>query len=508
MPTELTRRYFLKTAALGSAGLVLARRASGQTIHFDRKPNLLVFLPDQFRADMLACSGARYPFAPNLDKLAGQACVFQRAYVTQPVCTPSRSSLMTGLWPHQNGCVGNAATLKESYKCFPELLGDADYRTGYLGKWHLGHEFQPQHGFTEWASIIDGKPGKAGLKRRDIGSATQISDYAKFLIAAGKKPKKGKEPFDKKFIARLPFELSRVKFLETKACDFLQRYQRDPFILFVAFYEPHPPYDGPFNNVHPLSHVDLEPTFGKPLGEDAPERYRAHQMVQAKLFAATPDDYRKLKQHYLGLVTEVDKSIGAILTKLEQLGLTNNTVVMHSSDHGEMMGAHGLFEKSVMYEESARVPFLVRLPGQTRKIDIVQPYSHIDFVPTLLDLLGKPAHEQCAGTSRASLMKDPSAPGETIFAEWGGRDNIFKKSKMKPPNPQALRESTRAAMAADGWKLCLRDLDKNELYNLREDPHEEHNLYHDAKYKDVIAKLSDEIHRWQERTNDHVQLPA
>lgn len=483
---------------------MLARRLRAQTIHFDRKPNLLVFLPDQFRADVLGCYGSRYAFAPNLDRLATQSCVFQRAYVTQAVCTPSRSSLMTGLWPHQNGCVGNGAVLRGNFKCFPELLGDVDYRTGYLGKWHLGREFVPQHGFAEWASIIDGKPGKTGAKP---GSG-EMSDYAKFLVSRGKKPKKGKEPFDKKFITQLPLELSRVKFLETKACDFLQAHQRDAFILFVAFYEPHPPYDGPLNNEHPLSHVDLDPTFGKALADDAPDRYKQRQMAMAKLFAAKPDDYRKLKQHYLGLVTEVDRSIGAILTKLEQLGLTNNTIVMHSSDHGEMMGAHGLFEKSVMYEESARVPFLVRLPGQTRKIDIMQPYSHIDFVPTLLDLLGKPAHEQCVGVSRAALMKDQSSPSETIFAEWGGRDNVLRHTHLKPTNPEALHESTRAAISPDGWKLCLRDLDKNELYNLHDDPREEHNVYHDAKYKDVLAKLSDAIHHWQERTSDRIALKA
>jgi arylsulfatase A-like enzyme len=209
------------------------------------------------------------------------------------------------------------------------------------------------------------------------------------------------------------------------------------------------------------------------------------------------------------LVTEVDRSIGAVLVKLEQLGLAENTIVAHTSDHGEMMGAHGLFEKSVMFEEALRVPYLVRLPGQNRAQRIASPVSHIDLVPTLLDLLGAPAHEQPVGRSRAALLQNPAErTAETIFAQWNGRDNVFRKSGLTPTNETALRESTRAAISADGWKLCLRDLDKKELYNMRDDPREEHNLYSDPRYSDVVARFTREIHEWQESTNDSLALQA
>jgi arylsulfatase A-like enzyme len=396
--------------------------------------------------------------------------------------------------------------LPERLECFPQLLGDSDYRTGYYGKWHLGHEFQPQRGFDEWLSIIDGKWMKTGVTQGSFA----MSDYAKFLVAQGMEPKYDqKEPFSKHFISRLPLELSRVKFLETKAADFLQRHQHDRFVLFVAFYEPHPPYNGPLNNEHPLAHVDLAPTFGKIFGDDMPDRYRQRQVVQAKTIAGNAEAYRKIKQHYLGLVTEVDRSIGTVLTKLDQLGLAENTVVVHTSDHGEMMGAHGLFEKSVMYEEALHVPYLLRLPGQNRAQRIASPVSHIDLVPTLLDLLGAPAHEQPVGRSRAALLQNPAEQtAETIFAQWNGRDNVFRKSGLTPTNETALRESTRAAISADGWKLCLRDLDKKELYNMRDDPREEHNLYSDPRHSDVVARFTREIHEWQERTNDSLALQA
>jgi arylsulfatase A-like enzyme len=174
-----------------------------------------------------------------------------------------------------------------------------------------------------------------------------------------------------------------------------------------------------------------------------------------------------------------------------------------------MMGAHGLFEKSVMYEEALHVPYLLRLPGQNRAQRIASPVSHIDLVPTLLDLLGAPAHEQPVGRSRAALLQNPAEQtAETIFAQWNGRDNIFRKSGLTPTNETALRESTRAAISADGWKLCLRDLDKKELYNMRDDPREEHNLYSDPRHSDVVARFTREIHEWQESTNDSLALQA
>ena len=117
-----------------------------------RKRNLVIFLPDQQRADTIKSYGGRV-HTPNLDQLAAQSAVFQQAYVTQPICTPSRSSLMTGTWPHANGCTRNFLILDPHWRCLPELIADADYRFGYVGKWHLGNEMFAQHGFEEWVSV-------------------------------------------------------------------------------------------------------------------------------------------------------------------------------------------------------------------------------------------------------------------------------------------------------------------------------------------------------------------
>jgi arylsulfatase A-like enzyme len=323
-------------------------------------------------------------------------------------------------------------------------------------------------------------------------------------------------------ISNLPLELSRPKFLEKHVCEFIEKHRRDPFILIVAFVEPHSPYNGPLNDEHPLNDVDLDVTATVPATDDLPLRYRLMrewQQAQAVLdrkrlsnllfFGITPEEYRNMKQRYLGLVTLVDRSIGAILDCLERLGLGDDTVVVHTSDHGDMLGAHHLFGKEVMFEEAVRVPYLVRLPGQRSGTIIPQPVSHIDFVPTLLDLLGRTKPSQCAGKSRVPLIRGEAMAPESVFIEWApNRTKIKKWTSLAPRRmiKSAVDESTRTVISVDGWKLCLRDKDLNELYNLNNDPLETRNLYSSGCYAEVISRCAGEIHRWQEATHDSLKI--
>jgi arylsulfatase A-like enzyme len=468
-----------------------------------RKPNLILFLPDQQRADTLACYGGVKVHAPNLNKLASESVVFERTYVTHPVCTPSRSSLMTGTWPHINGCTRNSVPLDRRFRVFPELMEDRDYETAYMGKWHLGEEGPAGRGFREWIST------------------EHHGDYTKFLISNGITPDKQNGRFSELAISNLPLDLSRPKFLEQRACEFIEKHQRDPFILVVAFVEPHSPYNGPLNDEHPLSEIDLDLTAALPESENIPLRYRLirewqqaeaildRERLQCQLFfGMTPEEYRSIKQRYLGLVTLVDESIGAILRCLERCGLADDTIVVHTSDHGDSLGAHHLFGKETMFEEAARVPFLIRLPGQARSKMISHSVSHIDFVPTLLDLLGQPRHFQCAGKSLLPVLNQEMPP-ENSFIQWApNRTKVKKGTRLARRRmiKRAIEESTRAIVSTDGWKLCLRDKDSNELYNLKDDPFETRNLYSGRQYASVISRLSAEIHCWQEVTRDSLRI--
>jgi arylsulfatase A-like enzyme len=470
----------------------------------NRKPNLVLFLPDQQRADTLACYGGVRVHAPNLNKLASESVVFDRAYVTHPVCTPSRSSLMTGTWPHINGCTRNSVPLNRRFLVFPELMEDRDYRTAYIGKWHLGEEGPVGRGFDEWVSTDD------------------HGDYTNFLLLKGITPDKPNGRFSEIAGSNLAIELSRPKFLEKHACEFIEKHQRDPFILVVGFVEPHSPYNGPLNDEHRLDQIDLDRTATLPESEDIPLRYRLMrewQQAEAVLdrerlpyqlfFGITPEEYGSIKQRYLGLVTLVDQSIGAILACLERCGLTDNTIVVHTSDHGDSLGAHHLFGKETMFEEATRVPLLIRLPGQTRSKNVSNPVSHIDFVPTLLGLLGQPEHAQCAGKSLLPLIREEAVPPEDVFMEWAPNRTKIKKGTSLARRrliKRVVEESTRAIVSPDGWKLCLRDKDLNELYNLHEDPIETRNLYAIGQHTSVISRLTDEIHRWQRAAKDKLRI--
>src|SRR5438874_10966301 len=426
-----------------------------------RKPNLIVFLTDQQRADTIIGEASRTVHAPSLRKLASESVIFERAYVTQPLCWPSRASLLTGMWPHQTGCTKNGISLDPRFRAFAELIGDDSYHPAYMGKWQLGDEAKRQRGFRDWISTEG------------------VSDYSRFLGSKGYTPDKPNGSFSERLISQLPLDISKPRFLEEHACEFIEKHRRDPFVLFISFVEPHSPYNGPLNLEHALEDVELDATAVAPVNDNIPLRYklmREWQQAEAVLdrkrlpnlffFGVTPDEYRAMKQRYLGLITMFDRSIGGTLSCLEQTELLHKPITGHTSDHGDMLGAHHLFGKEVMFEEAVRVPYLVRLPGRRQGLRVVQPVSHIDFLPTLLDLLGEPTPNQCAGHSLSRLLHGESMAPGNVFIEWSPtRFKVMKGTKLASRRKikRAMNECTRAVISPVGWTIGLRDQDLNEL---------------------------------------------
>ena len=472
------------------------------------KPNLLFIWTDEQRADTMAAYGNTKIHAPNLNKLAAESVVFQKAYVTQPVCTPNRSAVMTGLWPHTTGCTKNNIPLPAGIPCLPELLSDLDYRTAYMGKWHLGDEIFAQHGFEEWVSIEDGY-GSGYSPGRDRAAR---SDYHHFLIEHGYQPDSGGQ-FSRAFAARRPIEHCKPKFLELKACDFLRRHRDEPFILYVNFLEPHMPFFGPLDDEHDPMQIELPANFADPLEENEPLRYRLIREYCRAKYGETEADFRQLIARYWGLVTQVDRSVGAILKALDELGLAENTIVVYTSDHGDMMGSHHMVEKSVMYEEAVRIPWLIRVPYLRIKHQLVeQPVSQIDMVPTLLDLLGLRRELNVPGQSLLPLIKGGQVAQDHAYIQWNpnsgalkikaGGTKLTSKDDLKPTE----NEHSRAVISPDGWKLCLSDVDKSQLFNLRKDPGETTNLFGSDLHRDIIARLTRNIHQWQESVQDELKV--
>jgi len=509
--SEISRREFVKAIGMGAAGLAtqgyagISQNVSGQK---QNKPNLLFIWTDEQRADTMAVYGNTKIHAPSLNKLALESIVFQNAYVTQPICTPNRSAVMTGLWPHTSGCIRNNIPLPSDIPCLPELLNDPDYRTAYMGKWHLGDEIFAQHGFEEWVSMEDGYSEYYS----DGRDRSERSDYHHFLIEKGYKPDSDGK-FSRSFAARRPIEHCKPKFLEMKACEFLRRHYKEPFILYINFLEPHMPFFGPLDNEHKPEEVNLPANFSDPLEENEPLRYRLKREDCQKKYGSQEKDIRNLIARYWGLVTQVDRSVGAILETLDNLGLAENTIVVYTSDHGDMMGAHNMVQKGVMYEEAVKIPWLMRIPKMRRRSHVIKGrVSQIDMVPTLLELMSKQWVGRFPGRSLVPVIKGGKESYDHVYIEWNskgdapklkkGDANLAAKEELKRIN----NENSRAFISPDGWKLCLSDVDKCQLFNLVEDPGETINLFDSGQHDQIIRRLTDKIHQWQDAVGDKVKV--
>ena len=485
------------------------------------KPNLLFLWTDQQRADTLAAYGNSRIQMPNLNKLASESTVFDQAYVTQTVCTPSRSTVMTGLYPHSSGCTTNNMPLSPDIPILTEMLDDDDYVTGYHGKWHLGDEIFAQRGFDDWVSVEDMYIKHYGAGR-DRGAR---SSYHHFLVENGFVPKDG-SVFGRGESLRLPEAFSKPAFLANEASRFIREHQGQPFALYVNFLEPHSPFFGPRDDQYDPETIDLPPSYAYPPTRD--QSFRA-QVLQRRwresgmsgLPLKTDADWRRIIANYWGLNSLVDTHMGRILDTLEACGLAENTIVVYTSDHGDMMGNHRLIAKTVMFEEAMHVPLLVRLPGQRRGRRVRGPVSQIDLVPTLLDLLDAPGPSHLQGKSLKPWLasEGEAVLSEDVVVEWNGSDGGLGGLAGQGALPEWLaefgaREEAARAMAdpvrtiitPDGWKFCYSQLGHHELYNRIADPTEVRNLAVEAGHKPLMRQLAERIVRWQERTNDTVPI--
>ncbi|MFW6223175.1 MAG: sulfatase, partial [Bacteroidota bacterium] len=278
--------------------------------------------------------------------------------------------------------------------------------------------------------------------------------------------------------------------------------------------EPHNPYFGPLDELHEDENVTVPKTFYTDSIEKN-ELYRDQILAEKNKdrYVKNEESIRDLVSKYWGLVSQVDKSMGAILDKVDELGLTENTIVVFTSDHGEMLGAHKLTGKSVMFEEAIKVPFILRVPQLGMKERIVeQNVSQIDIVPTILDLMGTKPDESLQGKSLVPYMKSMDFPEEDIFIQWNPSINHYDVSEEMAHigDPDALEKSlngsARTVVTPDGWKLVLTDHDNYLLFDLKNDPLETTNVFYKEENKQIIEKLTNKIRTWQIEMKDPLEL--
>ncbi len=464
----------------------------------------------------MRCYGNDWISTPNLDRLAESSFVFENAYVTQPVCTPARASIMTGLYPQATGLVRNNIPLSRNIPMLPELLPD-DYACAHYGKWHLGDDHLPQHGFTDWLSVEDHHRDR----RTDGERPDREADYNLWLREHGVEPPVSPVTYERWLPAQeLPEELTQATYLGNEASRFLREHDASrPFVLYVNFFEPHPPYTGPLDGLYDPQSLPVGPGFLR-RPDDGPlvNRARADYYMSGNLnpLGAEGGDvhdltseagWRRLRAQYFANVTLVDRNVGRILSALEENGHADNTVVVMTSEHGEMAGDHGMLEKRSLYEEASRVPMLMRVPwlnpAQTRLPGSV---SQVDLAPTLLDLLDRPQPGRFQGESIASVLTGESSLADNdVFLQWNGMGD---RNLGSPLINRMVSLPWRSVVSGDRWKLNLCAGDRCELYDLNGDPYELNNLFDEPSQRDRIRDMAARISVWQDETGDTAALPT
>ena len=503
-------------------------------INIADKPNLVFMFSDRQRFDTMTCYGNDWIRTPHLNALAQESFVFDHCYVTQPVCAPARSSIMTGLFPHATGVPVNKLVMDPDLKTIAKMVSP-DFLRAYYGKWHLGDEVVPQHGFTEWRSVMEGlwgeytKPEYAALD----------TSYHDFLKSKGLEPdadRPGGRIFSDDFRARLPEELQIASYLAGEAVDFIAASKARPFVLYVSFLEPHPPFYGPLDHLYDPEALPVDPVFlKKPSGHSLFSRTRADFFMQSE-FGDAPDErtraawetqrdryneqpsyvghdisteagWRRLRAGYMANVTLVDNAVGRIVRAIDDAGLRDNTIVLFTSEHGDLVGTHGMLEMRTFYDHASKVPLVMRMPWMDNGGRVIGGnFSQIDLVPTLLELLGEPVPDGLHGVSRASVLRGESELAYTdVFMEHNG---IGDRDLGNPVINELNSLPWRSVVTPDRWKLNLCAGDQCELFDLTSDPYEETNLFDDGAQRDRVRRMAANIRLWQCEVGDHAPLPS
>lgn len=447
MSRDITRRDFIGAQA---AGLVAARSAAAKPA----RPNLVYMFSDQHSSDMMGCYGNRQVKTPNLDRLASEGTRFSHCISNTPVCSPYRATLMSGLHPLYHGVFCNDVSILHNTKHFAEVLHDSGYRTGYVGKWHLygGDRKRPV------------PPGPDRLGFDDLF----LSDNCSLRFS----PKDSYYWNEKNELTLYhewqPYGQAR------QAVDFLDRQSPEkPFALFVSVHPPH--------NFGP-DHYKTEPELMAEYPDPAAIRLRPNVVD-------TPE-IREWYRGHMGMITGVDRAFGRILDKLREKKLDDNTVVVFTADHGDLLRSHGRpWPKSFPEAESSRIPFIVRWPGHVpagRATDLL--LGTIDLMPTLLAMMGAEAPTTCQGKnlSRAVLSGDGQAVESVPFFYfepcWRGVYTHRYTYSFGEPEQQY------------NW---------DTLYDRQRDPLEQKNLFGSAGSRALQKQMDALTHQWMRKFDDN-----
>lgn len=421
--------------------------------------SVVLILADDHRHDALGCAGHPFLRTPHLDRLAAGGARFASACVTTALCSPSRASILTGMYAHRHRVTSNNEPVPAGLTFFPQLLQKAGYRTAFVGKWHMGHETDaPQRGFDHWVSFRGQgvyNPTKAGLNVNGTpvpqkGYITdELTDYALDWLKA--------QDAGRPFFLYLSHKAVHADF--TPAARHRGRYADAPMPV-------------------PATQADPGPDAGRPMWvRNQRESYHGVGFPYHGELGDLPTLYRR----YCETLLAVDDSVGRVLDHLKATGRLDDTLVLYAGDNGFAWGEHGLIDKRTAYEESMRVPLIAHGPGLFAPGSVPREVvANIDLAPTVLEAAGVPVPANLDGRSLLPLGRgDARGWREELLYEY-----FWERNFPHTPTLHALRTARYKYVRAHGvW-------DTDELYDLAADPGEARNLVRDPAHRDAVRRLN------------------
>ena len=464
----------------------------------EKRPNILFIMSDDHASHAMSCYGSRINATPHLDRIAEGGRRFDNCFCTNSICTPSRATILTGTYNHVNQVTTLATKMDNRLLTFPKLLRESGYQTAMVGKWHLGQG--PAHeptGFDFWR-VLPGQGLYHDPEMIDVQGRRIHEGYVTDLI--------------------------------TDMClEWLEERDRDrPFCLLCHHKAPHRPWDP--DEKHARLYDDVEIPEPETFDDDYSNRASAaaaatmrigrdlnpRDLKQDPPEGLTPRErkrwnYQRYIKDYLRVVASIDDNVGRMLDYLDEQGLANDTLVIYTSDQGFFLGDHGWYDKRFMYEESLRMPFIVRYPREIAPGSVDEEIVlNVDFAPTFLDLAGTAIPDAFQGRSMRPLLKGDTPEDwrtslyyrywmhkahHNVYAHYGLRT---KRYKLIYYYSDALgQEGAIDESYEPEW----------ELFDLARDPYELNSVYHDPAYAETVRELKHELHRLQEQVGDE-RYPA
>ncbi len=459
------------------------------------KPNIIFIMSDDHAAHAMSCYGSKINETPNLDRIADEGIRFDNAFCTNSICAPSRAAILTGRYNHMNGVKTLGDKFDSRQQTVQKILQDDGYQTALIGKWHLGHGgIHNPTGFDYW-NVLPGQGVYHDPQLYEMGEKKVYEGYVTDILT----------------------DLS---------LDWMKgRHKDKPFMLMCHHKAPHRPWDPDKKHAHMYEDVHIpEPeTFNDDYSNRSEAAKEAKMRIDRDLterdFKVTPPEhlsdqelkswkYQRYIKDYLRVIASIDDNVGRILDYLDEEGLTENTMVIYTSDQGFFLGDHGWFDKRFMYEESLRMPFIVRYPRAIQPGTVTKDFAlNVDFAETFLDYAGIEVPEEMQGTSLRPVMEGNTPDDWQTSMYYRYWEHLSSEHKVGAH--YGVRTTRYKLIYYYGEALGASDaVDESrtpewELFDLEKDPYEMNNVYSDPSYSETVVTLKTELYRLKEAVADY-----